>query len=83
MPVAVSVCVIALPELLEAPLTPDCATVHEKVVLPMLLVRAIEVAPPEQSVCEEGVAVTVGIGFTVTVAVMGAPAQPPTEGVIV
>lgn len=71
------------PELLEAPLTPDCATVHAKVVPPVPLVKAIEVVPPEQILCEVGVAVTEGAGFTVTVAVIGEPAQPPAVGVIV
>jgi hypothetical protein len=38
---------------------------------------------PEQICCEEGVAVTVGAGLTVTVAVIGVPVHPPAVGVIV
>ena len=49
----------------------------------MLLVKAIEVALPEHIVCAFGVAVTDGAGLTVTVAVIGVPAQPPAVGVIV
>lgn len=74
---------IVAPEPLAAPLTPDCETVHAKVVPPTLLLNAIEVALPEQIVCEEGVAVADGTGFTVTVAVTALPAQPPAVGVIV
>jgi hypothetical protein len=48
-----------------------------------LLLRLIEVALFEQIEEEFGVAVADGIGFTVTVAVTGVPAQPPDEGVIV
>lgn len=83
VPVAVSVCVIVLPLPLEAPLTPDWPTVHEKVVPPTLLVKLIEVALPEQMACEAGVAVRLGTGFTVTVAVPGAPEHDPMTGVIV
>ena len=50
---------------------------------PVLLLSAIEVALPEQMVCEAGVAVTVGAGFTVTVAIIGVPLQPAAPGVIV
>jgi len=38
---------------------------------------------PEHSVCVVGVAVAVGVGFTKTVAVIGAPLQPLAAGVIV
>ena len=48
-----------------------------------MLVSATVVVAPEQRVCEEGVAVTVGIGLTVTVAVDDVPAQDPTDGVTV
>jgi hypothetical protein len=82
-PVAVSVCVMLLPELLLAPLTPDWPTVHAKVVLPTLLVKVIAVAPPEQMLCDEGVAVAEGMGRTVTVTVTGVPAHPPAVGVTV
>ena len=82
-PVADKVCAIVEPELAEAPLTPVCVTVHAKVAPPVLLVNAIELALPEQIVCDVGVAVTLGAGFTVTVAVIAEPAQPPAVGVIV
>ena len=48
-----------------------------------LLVRAIDVAPPEQNACEEGVAVMVGTGFTLTVTTEEVPLQLPAVGVIV
>ena len=83
LPVADKVCAIEEPEPLEAPLVPDCDTVQAKVAPPVLLVKAIEVAPPEQILCEVGVAVTLGAGLTVTVAVTGEPRQAPEEGVIV
>ena len=47
-----------------------------------MLLRAMDVAVPEQIVCAVGVAVTTGIGFTVTVAVIGVPVQPLAVGVI-
>ena len=40
-------------------------------------------AAPEQIVCVAGVAEPVGVGFTITVAVIGMPGQPFAEGVIV
>ncbi len=58
-------------------------TVHAKVLPATLLVKATDVALLEQIVCDEGVAVAEGIGFTVTVAVIAVPEQPPTVGVIV
>ena len=45
--------------------------------------RAMEVAPPEHMVCEEGVPMTAGFGFTVMTAVFTSPVQPFAEGVIV
>jgi hypothetical protein len=39
--------------------------------------------PPEQMVCDAGVAVTVGVGLTTTVAVIGVPGQPLAVGIIV
>ena len=87
MPVAAPVvdiaCAIFDPELFDAPLTPDCVTVQLNDVLPTLLVNAIDEVVPEQKVCELGVAVADGIGFTVTVAVIAEPAQPTAVGVIV
>jgi len=74
---------MADPELAVAPETPDCTTVQEKVVPVTLLVRAMEDAVPEQIVCDPGVAVATGVGFTVTITVTGAPEQPVVVGVIV
>lgn len=82
-PVAVKVCVIEVPELLEAPLTLVCVTLHANVVPVTLLVSATEVALPEQIDCVAGVAVALGIGLTVTGTVIGVPLQPPEAGVIV
>lgn len=45
--------------------------------------NAIELALPEQIVCEDGVAVATGAGFTVTVAVIAVPLQPFAVGVTV
>lgn len=73
---------IAAPEPLAAPVTPDCPMTHAKVVPVTLLVNEMEVAPPEQILCAAGVAVAEGIGRTVTVTVTGVPAQPPAVGVI-
>ena len=80
---AVNVCVMFDPVLPLAPLTLVCVTVHVYVVPATLLDKATEVAPPEQKVCEFGEAVAVGIGLTVTVAVIAAPKQVPTLGVMV
>lgn len=38
---------------------------------------------PEQMVCVDGVATTVGVGFINTVAVMAVPVQPFATGVMV
>jgi hypothetical protein len=67
VPVAVNVCAIEDPLPLLAPVTPDCTTVHAYVVPATLLVNAIELAEPVQIVCEDGVAVTTGVGLTVIV----------------
>lgn len=49
-----------------------------------LLLRTIVVMDdPEQIICEEGVAITLGVGFTSIVAIMGTPSQPLAVGVIV
>lgn len=77
--VAVSVWAMVAPELAEAPVTFVCVTVQAKVVPPVLLVNAMEVAPPEQIVWEAGVAVAVGLGLTVTVTICTDPGHPPVE----
>lgn len=66
-----------------APETPVCATVQLKVVPITLLVNEIDVVPPEQNVCVVGFAVTVGVGSTVTVTVIGVPLHPFATGVMV
>ena len=83
VPVAVSVCAMDVPEPAVAPLAPDWLTVQLKVVPVTVPLKAIDVALPEQIVWVVGVAVTVGIGFTVTVTVIGVPEQPFAVGVIV
>ena len=40
-------------------------------------------AAAEQTVCDDGLAIAFGVGFTSTVAVTGAPAHPLALGVIV
>jgi hypothetical protein len=72
---------VPLPAL--APDTFDCTTVQENVVPLTLLVNAIDVALPEQIVCDDGVAVTTGAGLTVITTVIGVPAHPFAVGVIV
>ena len=50
----------------------------------ILLLNAIcVIVADEQMVCDEGVAVATGAGFTSTVAVIGAPIHPFAVGVIV
>jgi len=71
------------PEDVVAPETPDCTTVQAKVVPETLLVSAMDGAVTEHIVCDAGVAVTIGIGFTVTTTVIGDPAQPLAVGVMV
>ena len=44
--------------------------------MPLLSVIGV-IVDPEQSVCANGVAVATGVGFTTTVAVIGAAAHPP------
>jgi hypothetical protein len=72
------------PEPAAAPvIEPEVATVHANVVPATLLVRAIEVALPEQMVEGDGVAVAVGLGLTVITTVIGVPAHAPAVGVMV
>lgn len=58
------------------PVTPFWNTVQEKLVPGTVLVKAIEVLSPEQKVSDVGVAVATGVGFTVTVTIIGFPVQP-------
>jgi hypothetical protein len=48
-----------------------------------LLLSATEDAVPEHIVCDAGVAVATGVGFTVITTVRGVPAQPLAVGVTV
>ena len=83
LPEAVSDCSILLPEPADAPETPFWETVHAKVVPDTLLVRSIELAVPEQIKSLAGVAVTFGVGFTVTVKIIGGPGQPEVLAIAV
>jgi hypothetical protein len=49
----------------------------------VVLLKVTDITIPEQIVCEGGVAIAIGLGFTVTVSFIGAPAQPFAVGVIV
>ena len=65
----VNVCAIGVPELFDPPLiVPPCTTVQAYVVPAAVLVRAILGAVPLHIEVAAGVAVTTGIGFTVTTA---------------
>ena len=66
-----------------APDTPVCVTVQAKVVPVTLLDKAILGAAPEHTVCDVGVATTLGVGLTVTVTVNVLPTQVPDLGVTV
>lgn len=58
--------------------------VHVKVVPVTALDNTIGViAIPEQTACDAGVAIALGIGFTSTVAVIAGPAQPLADGIMV
>jgi len=82
VPEFVSVCAMLLPEPSEAPATPLCATVHAKVVPVTLDVNVMPVAVLLHIVCDDGVAVTLGIGFTVITTSVDVPEQPLAVGVI-
>jgi hypothetical protein len=69
----VRICEIELPLLAVAPVTLPAGKmviVQANVVVGVVLVRAILVVSPEQIDCADGVAVTIGVGFTNTVAVI-------------
>ena len=84
--VLVSVWAIRFPLLAEAPVTLPAgaiAIVQAKVVVGVVLLNAIFVVPAEQIVCATGVAVTLGVGLTVTTTSIGTPGQPLAVGVTV
>ena len=77
---------MVLPLPAEAPVTlPGGAMtmVQTNVVPTVVLLSAILVVPAEQIVWEGGVAVTTGVGFTVTTTLMGVPEHPLAVGVTV
>lgn len=82
VPLVVSVCAMLVPFPAAAPATPVCATVHANVAPAGTDVSAMPVCVPEQIVCAAGVAVTVGVGSTVMVAVTGDPWHEPSVGVM-
>ncbi len=51
--------------------------------LATLLLNATAVVPPEQKLCDAGVAVADGVGLMITVAVDEAPLQDPIVGAMV
>lgn len=80
------VVLVSVPEILPEPLaaipvTPGLLRVQLNVVFATLPVRTIVViVPPEQIVCEDGVATAFGVGFTVMVNVCGVPWQVVSVG---
>jgi hypothetical protein len=85
------VVLVSVPAILPAPLAAMPVTVatlsltqlYTTPTTALPLSTIVVIATPEQTVCEAGAAVTVGVGFTSTVAVIGAPAQPLAVGVMV
>lgn len=87
---AALVVLVSVPLILPAPLAaiPVTATVLSRVQLNTVPLTApdntiVEIAVPEQDVCDDGVATAFGVGLTSTVAVIAVPAQPLAVGVIV
>jgi hypothetical protein len=77
--VLMSGCAMVFPDPDVAPVTlPAGETVitQEKVVPGTLPVKAMPVIPLLQIVCDAGVAITSGVGWTVTTMVTGGPTQP-------
>ncbi len=74
VPVAVRVCAIVLPLDAVAPVTPVTDPKTQLNVVPVTgLLNTIDVVLPVHIVCEGGVAVMIGVGFTVMVNVFAAP----------
>lgn len=82
-PVAVKFCEMEFPVPDVAPVAPDCAAVHEKVVPVKLPDKDIAVALPEQMIWLVGVAVKIGLGFTETTIFTELPVHPFAVGVTV
>jgi hypothetical protein len=69
---------------LDAPITPFSLTIQLNVVPETSELREMAVVSPLQIIWLEGVAMTFGIGLTVTVTVIGDPVQPLSDvGVMV
>jgi hypothetical protein len=73
---------MVLPVSGKEPITAKGSVVQLNVVPATLLLKTIAVRSPEQTVAGEGLAVTSGIGFTVTVASIGNPGHPLAVGVM-
>ena len=82
VPVVLNVCAIVDPGAAVAPVTPVCTTVQLYVVAPSVLLSAMDVAEPEQMVCDEGVAVATGAGLITIGKVADAAAQPPLAAIV-
>jgi hypothetical protein len=85
IPLLINVPAILFPDpFIGIPVRAAVFLIHENVVPTTLLNRLIEVIGlPEQIVCDETLAVTFGVGLTITVTVIGVAVQPFAEGVIV
>ena len=71
------------PEPFVAPVAPDCVTVQAKLAPVTPDVKVILVVAPLQIACDDGVAITFGVGFTVTGTITDVPKQEFADGVIV
>ena len=71
-----STCAITVPDPAVAPVTPDCETVHENVVVPGFPLSVTDAVLPEQMACEVGEAVSVGVVAEATVIVCVIGEQP-------
>jgi hypothetical protein len=67
----------------DAPVVPDCATVHAKLAPTGDELKVMLVEVPEQIACEIGLAIATGSGLTVITTSIGEPTQVPILGVIV
>ena len=90
--IGAAVVLVNVPDILPLPLAAMPVTVavlslvHAYVVVPVVVLVAkaiVVIAIPEHLVCVAGVAIAFGVGFTITVAVIGVPGQPFADGVMV
>jgi hypothetical protein len=83
LPTVIKVWAIEEPLPPDAPLTPFSTTLQLNVVSSTSELRAMEVVSPLHRIWLEGVAITFGVGFTVTITVVRDPTQPSGDvGVI-